>query len=191
MILSVIYKALQKEEVLVLLEELLQEEDALIQERIEDGTIGYTWCRGLSGILMSRCIISENIEGAKGSEKLYDDLCAKIEAYSLKEHMEQIEGISNICMCHGIAGNMDAMTIYSKNRRKMMPLNKKDRKKLFRGVHYRSGDLEHYRWFRNSDYPFESFMLGKSGVFYSLLHCMNTNHVLSVNGLEIYKQEKR
>ncbi len=190
MILSSIYRAIQKEEVLEVIEELLEREDTLIRERIEEGTVGYTWCRGLSGILMSRCVIRENMEGAKGSEKLYADLLAKIEAYSLKEHMEQIEGISNICMCHGIAGNMDAMTIYSRNQRKMMPLNRKSRKALFHGVRYRSEDLEHYRWFKNSDYPFESFMLGKSGVFYSLLHCMDPERVLSVNGLEIYKQEK-
>lgn len=83
--------------------------------------------------------------------------------------------VKNACLCHGIAGNIDAINYFNKVTGNSYKTD------------YFIDNIDSYNWFTNSKYQFESFMLGKAGLMYSLLYQLEGNNVLSISALEIVK----
>lgn len=179
--LSFVFKVVENNDILNSIFSLITHEDLKIQEEIKNDNISYTWCRGLSGVLYSRYMIKENIKIIGENNFLCDHLIKTINDYNTTQHLEKMISINSISMCHGVAGNIDVLAAVKKLT------NDKNISELLNNKNFREEELTSYHWFVNSDYQFESFMLGKSGLIYSLFHLMNINDVPCVNGLELSK----
>ena len=176
--LSFIYRITERSDILSFMHELSITEDHMILK--ESKTISYTWCRGITGVLLSRNIIYDNIVSV-GNIKQFSSILNYLEKmlkhYGSKSNLKKMLSVSGICLCHGIAGNIDSLAGI---------------KKLFHikehsNIHYEfplKESVDSYEWFVGSDYSFESFMLGKSGVLYSLLH--KDNKIPSVTALDLF-----
>lgn len=174
-VLSYIYRIFREEECLKLIETLITKEDQIIEKYLKTNTISYTWCRGMAGVLVSRCVIKENLEYISGNTYLKNYLQKKKNKYSTKNIIESMMEVKNACLCHGIAGNIDAINYFNKVTGNSYKTD------------YFIDNIDSYNWFTNSKYQFESFMLGKAGLMYSLLYQLEGNNVLSISALEIVK----
>lgn len=125
--------------------------------------IKYTWCRGLSGIALSNYIVNHNLNNAENN------------AYN--EHF--IKGClseENLCLCHGVYGNIDIIINIIKDN---LVINQDLKKKYFTNI------LE-IEYIDNSNLQLETFMLGSTGILYSLLRMKNGKYP-SLLSLDIYR----
>lgn len=173
--LSYIYRLLKNNEILDYLIKLLTDEDSLINKN--SNLINSSWCRGISGILLARSIIYDNIKNCdnKYISNYFNTLRKDA---NLSNLIEQILDINSLCLCHGISGNIDSL--YFLEKRQFINSSYFDKSNLFNYKY----SIDGYQWFIGSDYEFESFMLGKSGVLYSLFH--EYYNVPSVCALEFF-----
>ncbi|OON90202.1 MAG: hypothetical protein ATN33_03690 [Epulopiscium sp. Nele67-Bin001] len=180
-VLSFIYAINSNELILDKILKLLIQEDKVINTDIENNTLTYSWCRGLTGILHARCIILDNLCTLLTPTNLLILYLEKaINEYSAIEHLNKMFTLNNICMCHGVAGTIDAFKeIYQITGNPLI-------KAKLDETNYILTDLTVYQWFKKSTYQLNSFMLGKSGVIYSLLHLMENVNAISINSLGVY-----
>lgn len=155
MTLSILYKVIGNEQFLELLLKFTKTEEELIENNYD---IQYTWCRGLTGILMSRCVILDFIPT---SIQLSDHLRNWLQQFNNFTFIEKCFRMSNMSLCHGIYGNIDIVDFYQK-RMKTRKYNDYLYKKYF-------NNLDEIKWFSNSDYSLEAFMIGSCGIAYELL----------------------
>lgn len=101
----------------------------------------YAWCKGKAGMALAL----HHANTIKGSNELSD----------LKLYDADVE--TNLCLCHGLFGEFDvALSLFPERRSEI--------KKIINTF-----DFNTLRVFRSSDYLYESFMLGVSGIAYTIL----------------------
>lgn len=163
------FKLTQRAEVLELIEQLLEKEDKLIAEEKWDQKTDFSWCHGKSGVLLSRSILkSTKIPLNRVSSILskYDDWIDSTEYFDLP----------NLCLCHGVFGNIE---IAKAVKGSSFNVDKHAPDCLFDSF----SDLS---WIKGTDYEYEGFMLGNTGIAYVMLEMLNAApRVLS---LEIWDQ---
>lgn len=170
--LGSIYKAFGYIEIIDILAKLMQLENKLIHNEGFDNIV-CTWCRGLSGVLLSRYILKEFI----GDSKLISQLEADIENFDEQFIESNFYRKDNLCLCHGLYGNIEILNYINKHN-KTKKINEIIYKKYF-------NNLEQINWFKNFDYPVEIFMAGNCGIAYVLLEIIFD--LPSVLPLDLYR----
>lgn len=172
-ILSEIYRMFPDTDMRIKIEELIDKENQMI-DAIGIDNLPSTWCRGTSGILLGRTIIYENM--CHDNEKNRQLEC-KVKMFNNElnknEIIQKMLSIENLCMCHGIYGNIEIL----------MYLKKDDKYKdeIFTS---RFDSLMKVNWLNNViDVPINNFMLGNLGVAYVLLEMISdeVSNFLSLN----------
>ncbi len=101
----------------------------------------YAWCKGKAGMALAL----HYAKAPKDSNEL-----ANMKVYNA-------DAEKNLCLCHGLFGEFDvALSLFPERRSEI--------KKIINTF-----DFDTLRVFRNSDYLYESFMLGVSGIAYTIL----------------------
>lgn len=154
-ILSSIYKITKSKNILKNIEKLLLVENKLIKDfGIEK--IGYTWCRGLTGIALGRDIVDKNISDQKELKTFNNTFKQNLDLY---QAVEKMLSVNNMCLCHGVYGNIEIL--------RRLGLENKYHKYIY---HKRFRNISDLNWLNNKiDIPLNHFMLGNSGVAYALL----------------------
>lgn len=133
-----------------------------------------SWCRGKFGIYLAQALQNNNLEinpTTKVFSTVYDDFI----------HLCNSE--SRTCLCHGRSGALDVMLTlqqYGIDVSSKISSNESMWKMAF----YEKSWKE-IKTFDTVDYQYESFMLGTSGVAYSLLRL--TSDIPSVLSLDFFK----
>ncbi len=147
----------------ILLKDLIVLEDELIR----NSEVPFTWCRGWTGLLQVRNKLYENLGFNKVEKAFLLDILPKID----ENFIENIFKLKNLSLCHGICGNIDILISAENKYDKMdFPLD------IFK-------DIGEIKWFKDSEYSWENFMLGNSGVAYSILRILH--NVPSILNLEL------
>jgi type 2 lantibiotic biosynthesis protein LanM len=130
-----------------LIQELMQEEDAIIA----NNSMNPTWCRGASGVLYVRTFIEKSMKNHTFSS-----------SYNINTiNIEQLFQMNEMNVCHGLYGNVDVM--YS--IKKLCDTDVYDA--MIYNKYLTEG--EGLQFFNQSDYQLKTFMLGNSGILYELL----------------------
>lgn len=152
--------------------DITEYENELIKEKINECPM--TWCNGLVGMLYIR----NGIYDYFGVENSNRDCVIDIINNKLKNKMyNQFFSNKNLCLCHGIYGNVDIFRKIDLIKQNM-PLQRISLKKIF-------NDFDNLKWLK-IDMKFDSFMLGTPGVIYSLLSLYE--NYPSILALDIYKE---
>lgn len=154
----------QDKKVYALLRDLILLEDELIK----NSEVPFTWCRGWTGLLQVRNKLHENLD----VDKVEKDFLLDIIPNTLeKGFIEDMFSLKNLSLCHGMSGNIDVLlSAESKYDKTGLPLD------IY-------NEISAIRWFKDSEYSWENFMLGNSGVAYSLLRILH--NVPSILNLEL------
>ncbi len=176
MVLSHIYAITQNNKLLQTIQRNRDKEQELIEKQVQEGSMPYSWCRGISGILLAHSVLVKNVPEAV-------NFWADMEAYTTEEHIQNMFGLSNPCLCHGIFGNQDiCLTLDS------CELLPESAKPYLTAEFFSESDMKEHKWVGDSTYPYEGFMLGVAGVYYTWLR--QQDHSLpSVLSLDIYQGE--
>lgn len=132
------------------------------------------WCHGAPGIILSRLKCFENINDAEILNILKSDIQNSIG--NLTKYA-QIDGRD--CLCHGFWGNIDILVSLGKYNTELANLAKQ-----YANKHIQSVIKNGYIFPNDNNVEVYNFMLGLSGVGYSLLRLIN-NNVPSVLALEV------
>lgn len=111
MTLSIIHRILDMKEIKKDIINLLEKEDMLLKEIADQGNSKYSWCRGLTGVILATSIIKDNFN-SKDLEYTY--LRNRLDKYCTDENIEAIFSLGNPCLCHGFYGNLDALKYVNK-----------------------------------------------------------------------------
>lgn len=122
-----------------------------------------SWCKGKAGLLLACSglfsIYPKGSEFRNQKKQLLSNLVSDISQNYLNQ--------SSLCICHGVYGSLDILlTLQEMNICHISP-------EIFSHTHISS--LRDYNWFASTDAPFESFMMGSSGVGYVLLRLLQGN----------------
>ncbi len=131
---------------------LIKKEDKLIFDNLEN--IEYAWCNGWSGLLQARALVKKHL-GLKN-----DDFDKFEKNISYKKFFQ----ITNLSLCHGIYGNISALH----HLRKQNLFNYKFEKEQYFETRYFEKILD-IKIMKNTNYTYETFMLGNTGIAYALL----------------------
>ncbi|WP_157820046.1 type 2 lanthipeptide synthetase LanM [Macrococcoides caseolyticum] len=115
------------------------------------------WCHGVTGILNERISLLKNLEIEVSKDGIIKNIVEGIE-----QNWEMQE---NYCLCHGVYGNEMLIRDASKDINININL---DYHKNFRSIFS-------LKWFKENKLPFDLFMLGSSGVAYSLLRSKHSD----------------
>lgn len=150
------------------------------EEKIIDKS-NISWCRGLIGIVLSRKEILTNIDECN---ELYPELIRQFHLY-LKIVLEvECTRNENLCLCHGHFGKVDVLNnIYVTGDEILTKNEKKEIAAILSEVNNVLSISKEDLWM-TFDFPLETFMLGKSGIAYTMLRMNNTNFP-SILSLEI------
>lgn len=165
LILSEIYHVFPDKELKVIINKLVLRENILIESMgIEN--LPNTWCRGTSGILLGRKLISENIlVHDKENREMIQNILKFQDVLLSDKSIKKMLSIENLCVCHGVYGNIEIL------------------KKLGEWTKYeeyicttRFNKFEDINWLnRKVDVPIQSFMLGNLGIAYVLLELVSNS----------------
>jgi len=150
------YKLMNNEICLDLVERFLQAEDKLIAQGDWDQSHVYTWCNGRSGVLLCRHLLKK---AALPSEWI-NSVVGKYDAWL---HDEEMFEIPNLCICHGVFGNLEIMKVLLGEK---FDLNAILPYRLFDSF----SDLQ---WIDGLEYEYEGFMSGNTGIAYAMLELLN------------------
>lgn len=146
--------------------ELLKRENALILKK----KLKYTWCRGYTGLILARELLNKNLKEFEADEIIKSKFIPDINEKSIAEEVLKLK---NMSLCHGVYGNIDIL----------ISLGLYDKYKSIINIK-RFKNLEKIKWIRNTDYSWYNFMLGSSGVAYTLLRSID-NTTPSILGLDV------
>lgn len=152
---------------LALLEKLITLENNLISAR----KLKYTWCRGYTGLMLARNMIAETICDSNLDELLWKSLPSINDSTVVSEMLT----LKNMSICHGVYGNIDILLCLGEKIQ--------DKKELYRKYFKNLLDI---KWIQNTNYSWDNFMLGNSGVAYVLMRMYN--RMPSLLKLELYKK---
>lgn len=171
--LSSIYKLYKDEGIITIMDRLLKDENKLVENLDE---IADTWCRGTSGILLSRYIMKKLLSSDDDNKNL---LIREIEYLNDVIESNDLFDVDSMCLCHGIYGNIEIINY----------INKRENKSNYIDNIYNKyfNNFNELKWFDNFNYPLETFMLGNTGVAYVLLELLFP--APSILALEIYSGE--
>jgi len=150
--------------------DLLRHENQLINQ---EESLPNTWCRGKTGILLARhkiekCLLPDNT--------INKDI---IEINSLIENVidkQNLLDVDNLCLCHGVYGNIDILQTICDEK-------SDDINELLESI-CNFNEIDEIKWFDKYAHSLDGFMLGNSGIAYTLL---KTKYNLpSVLSLEVY-----
>jgi len=150
------YKLTQRTDILERIECLLEKEDNLIAEKERNRGIDFSWCHGKSGILLSRSILKSTDYPSKQIASVlskYDGWIDNTDYYDMQ----------NLCLCHGVFGNIE---IAKAVRGSSFNIDRHIPDRLFDSF----SDLV---WVKGTDYEYEGFMLGNTGIAYAMLELLN------------------
>ena len=161
--ISILYKITNNKRYNVLLKELLMKEKSLgnLNKKV------YSWCKGESGVLLSRHIM---LKYSQDNKELSDLIISSMPDIN-EQNLNSFLNLDDYCVCHGLYGNIDILN----------SINYKNNNYLYK-KHFDS--LLNIKWFEHSDYHYEGFMVGSSGVAYSLMRLFKK--IPSVLSLDIY-----
>jgi len=158
------YTLTREDKYLRLIQDLINQEDILINE----SNLKYTWCRGMGGVLYTRILVNKMVDNYDFSSN-----------YTINTiNMNNFFAVEDISLCHGLYGNIDIM--YS--LKKMSNIDQYD-KLIYHQYFYNQSTL---KFFDKSDYKLHTFMLGYSGIMYTLLRIKY--NLPSVLNLEIFEE---
>lgn len=173
--ISDILRYSSNERSLFILEKIISHENDLVRIKgIEN--MKPTWCRGSIGLFMGRNRIWNNLKAlsAKHCQNISKEkVIFWNEEYFCNEINRALAEGNNLCLCHGIYGNIEALN-------NIDAINF-DKKMLYKKYF---DDFEHLKWIDFMTIPYDSFMLGNSGIGYVLLELFNAE-IPSFLGLDI------
>lgn len=152
---------------LALLEKLIILENDLISSH----KLKYTWCRGYTGLILARTMMAEVIYNSSLDELLWKSLPSINDDNAVHEML----ALKNMSICHGVYGNIDILLCLGEKLQ--------DEKELYRKYFK---NLLNIKWIQNTNYSWDNFMLGNSGVAYVLMRMYN--RMPSLLKLELYKR---
>lgn len=156
------------------LKDLIIFEDSLLKDNFSD--IDFSWCRGIGGMILARAIILRELK--KTTNTLF---CTSLIENSLSQlldekYLSKIHSQNGICLCHGRAGTIEILKFLKDSE----IINLEN---LMNTICPNYNEVEKFEWFHGVRYSFESFMLGRPGVNYSILGLQTK--VPSILALEI------
>lgn len=165
LILSEIYRIFPDSKLKVIINELVLKENILI-ESIGVENLPNTWCRGTSGILLGRKLISENIlVDDKESNEMRQNILKFQDVLLSHKSIKKMLSIDNLCICHGVYGNIEIL--------KRLGEWKKYKEYIYAT---RFNKFEDINWLNGKvDVPIQSFMLGNLGIVYVLLELVSNS----------------
>lgn len=164
LILSSLYKVFLDDRLLLFIKNLLLKENDLIDKQ-GINTLHHTWCRGTTGILLGRNMIYDNLYGTCSvvNEDTKNIILKYNEVFSQEKVVKSMFEVNNLCMCHGVYGNIE---IFNKLR-----LDDKYKYIMEKKYFNSFADLN---WVSNQvDVQIDSFMLGNLGIAYTLLELIS------------------
>ncbi|MCB5493676.1 type 2 lantipeptide synthetase LanM [[Ruminococcus] gnavus] len=162
-ILSEIYHMFPDLNIRNKIEDLIDKENQMI-EAIGISNLPSTWCRGTSGILLGRDIIFKNMcHDSEESKELGNKIRKFEQELNSNEIIQKMLSVENLCMCHGIYGNIEILMYLKKDN--------KYKKEIYTS---RFESFSKINWLNNMiDVPINNFMLGNAGVAYVLLEMIS------------------
>ncbi|MGO5066241.1 type 2 lantipeptide synthetase LanM [Clostridium sporogenes] len=165
---SILYRITKNKKYSTMLKSLLIKENLLDDPNKKL----YTWCKGKSGVLLSRHIM---LQYCKDNKELSDIIISTMPKVD-KKNINLFFELNEYCVCHGIYGNIDVF---------ISIMNKSDINDYCDFIYKKYfNSLLDIKWFEHSDYPYEASMLGSSGVAYTLMRLYND--LPSILSLDIY-----
>lgn len=158
--LSKLMSATGDKNILPIIEGLLSKENVLINKSY--GEIKSTWCKGIPGILHGRHIIKDDVlKIVNKSHKIIEVINAPLKKLETDDEFYRFFELENIGLCHGVYGNI-------------MVLQKLGYDSRFYDLMYKKyfNSFNDLNWINNLDVPYNSFMLGSTGVAYALMKLM-------------------
>ena len=156
--LSSLYTLTKEKKYFQQLEKLLS-----LEKNMEHDYENMTWCHGDAGVRLVHAIICKTIPELIpiiNDQIINDELLSKYLSYD------------QMCLCHGKYGNIDVLINLTNIPGKLLY------KKWFE-------KLQNLRFFESTDYSYESFMLGTSGIAYVMMRLLNPE-LPSVLALDLY-----
>lgn len=160
------YQFSSASDILHLMRQLLDKEDELIASGQWEEEAFSTWCRGKSGVLLSRDILKKAmipLEKTAGQLSRYDHWL-----YS-EDYFKQ----DNLCLCHGVFGNIEIAKSICNNDTEVKAY-------LPNKIFEKFSDLE---WIAGTQYEFEGGMTGNTGIAYVMLELLNAAPPILTLGL--------
>lgn len=171
------YAYTKNEKYIMPLKRMLNREMNMLDEE------NYSWCRGIGGMALARAMmldVSENIPFDLKNELIKQfHKCLNL----LINH--RYGGKDNLCLCHGIYGDYDILNTLYTSYGRLLTDNEKN--VIGQRIEYMQLPLvkaQPERLWLDYDCLLESFMLGTSGIAYSLLRLFN-NKYPSILNLEL------
>ena len=120
-----------------------------------------SWCKGKTGLLS----VFINLLSAHKKDGEYYQKNHSVLKKIISDVVESYLNQSSLCICHGVYGAVDVLLTAKKEGL----LTNQSYIKLQRSVKSLLG----YPWFNSTNAPFESYMMGGTGVGYVLLRMLN------------------
>lgn len=115
-----------------------------------------SWCRGLSGIILANKLIKDNTYGL--FELITDEKSIMRKVISKVNDSETFD----LCLCHGIYGFFSVFDyVLNKDTELYHDFDKLKEKFMI--------EINSIEWFKNSGAEYEGFMMGSSGIAYTML----------------------
>lgn len=130
----------------------------------------YGWCNGHSGLITILAFVAKDL-------KQNDSLYHKIIEYFQSFIVLVVDDFEDISLCHGSYGFLDALLTVNR----FIDVNSKISSVISQLY---INNLRNFRFVKDSDADFESFMLGSGGVAYTYLRYLH-NDLPSIMNLEI------
>ena len=156
--------------ILARIRELIEWEDSLIKGR----KLGYSWCKGILGIALARL---EVIRCLPSNSLAYSLATADLQRISVCDDMFKM---GTPCLCHGVYGSFDILNTLHYYGKVNFDIDS------FSRFLY-SNDLTNLKWFKSTDAPLDSAMIGSSGLAYTLMRIVHPD-IPSFLSLDVFKE---
>lgn len=144
-------------------------------EKITNIKTNSSWCRGYGGLILARLKINEIVRIDSNSIEML-----------IAEFMKCYTNVSSLCLCHGVAGNIEVMSSIIDSKISL-PNNKKSEMQNYLTKAYRYiNDCNSLSLGISNNGQLDTFMLGSSGVAYTLMK-QEIMSLPSFLTLEIYR----
>lgn len=173
MALLAIYQFSNKKQVLDTIKKILICEQNIIKTSSE---LNYSWCKGKGGLILSRVILKSFNLPDPLIKELVD---SEIDIFNRSDKQGYFDNL-NSSLCHGIVGSIEIFDILRKHELEYDDID----------YYLDVGDykLKDAKWFTSTKCKLDSFMLGSSGVAYSLLRQCKKN-IPSLLTLDCYNSK--
>lgn len=147
-----LYQLFEENNYLILIGKILKTQ----KEKLRKEHLNFSWCKGYMGILLTHILLKDANLPINNINSLLDADIDFINGYSSENYFENM----NASLCHGKAGIYEIYNFFKwkgyHSPFTISPINF-------------SNQIEEGEWFNSTKCELDSFMLGSSGVAYSLL----------------------